>query len=267
MGDMSNASTGQISRDAAALYEEFFVPALFAQWPERLLGLAGTRPGDAVLDIACGTGVLARAAAAVVGPAGAVCGVDLNSGMLEVAARIAPEITWLRGAAEDLPVPDQSADRVCSQFGLMFVADRATAVREMARVMRPGGRACVATWAALSETPGYAAMVALLRDLVGSEPAEALSAPFTIGTPESLQAAMAAGFSEVEVHRLDGEARFASLDAWVTTEVRAWTLQEMLDDTQLEELRVQAGQRLRKFCDDSGAVRFPAPALVAVARA
>ena len=262
---MSDALTGQVTAEAAELYERFFVPALFDQWPNRLLDLAGVDVGDDVLDVACGTGVLARAARSRVGPTASVMGVDVNAGMLAVAARAAADITWTSGPAEALPVEAATFDHVFCQFGLMFFADRAAAVREMARVVRRGGHVCVATWADLSESPGYAAMVDLLEDLFGAEPAAALAAPFAIGTPADLYDEMAVGFDEVEVRRLEGEARFPSVDAWVATDVRAWTLRDLLDDDQFEELLRQARTRLSDFCERSGVVRFSAPALVAVA--
>lgn len=264
---MSDALTGQVTSEAAELYERFFVPALFAQWPSRLLELASVERGDDVLDVACGTGVLARAAKAEVGPTGTVQGLDVNSGMLAVAARTAPAITWLSGRAEELPVADRTVDRVLCQFGLMFFSDRAAAVREMARVLRPRGRVCVATWSALAESPGYGALVDLIDEMFGSEHAQALAAPFNIGTSGALRDAMSVGFDRVEVHRLEGEARFPSLDGWIETDVRAWTLWDMLDNDQFEQLRVTARTRLSGFCDPTGAVAFPAAALVAVAEA
>ena len=77
---------------------------------------------------------------------------------------------------------------------------------------------------------------------------------------------MSAGFAEVDVHGLDGQAHFPSIEAWVATDVRAWTLRDMIDDEEFEELRVRARTTLREFCDTSGEVVFSAPALVAVAR-
>jgi SAM-dependent methyltransferase len=163
-------------------------------------------------------------------------------------------------------MPDNSFNRVCCQFGLMFFSGQQAAVGEMARVVRAGGSVCVATWAGLSETPGYAAMVELLDDLFGPEPARALAAPYSIGTPSALYDAISTGFDEVEVHRLEGLARFPSIDAWVSTDVHAWTLRDMLDNDQFAELCAQARIQLREFCDPAGQVTFPAPALVAVMR-
>src|SRR5262249_5729461 len=129
---MSDAKTGQVSPEAAQLYERFFVPALFDQWPGQLLDLAGVGVGDEVLDVACGTGVLARAARARVAPTGTVTGLDLNEGMLAVAADAEPGVTWVQGSAESLPMPEDTFDAVFSLFGLMFFAEPRTAVGEMA---------------------------------------------------------------------------------------------------------------------------------------
>jgi ubiquinone/menaquinone biosynthesis C-methylase UbiE len=194
-----------------------------------------------------------------------VTGLDLNEGMLAIATREEPAVTWVPGAAESLPMADATFDRVLCQFGLMFFADREAAVREMARVTRTGGRVCVATWAGLAESPGYAALTDLLEELFGREPAEALGAPFSVGTEAELRAAMSAAFDQVAVQRLEGSARFPSIDDWVATDVRAWTLRDMLDDRQFEELRAAAQVRLREFCDADGRVGFAAPALVALA--
>jgi len=151
---MSDSTRGQVARSAAEVYDAFFVPALFEEWPPRLARAAGLRPGQRVLDVACGTGVLARHAARVVGAGGEVVGLDLNPGMLEVARRRAPGASWREGTAEALPFADARFDAVLSQFGLMFFADRAGALREMWRVLRPGGALAVAVWARLEDTPG-----------------------------------------------------------------------------------------------------------------
>jgi len=189
-----------------------------------------------------------------------VQGVDVNEAMLEVARALRPDLVWTQGPAEELPVPSRSQDRVLSQFALMFFADQRAAVEEMARVLRPGGRVCVATWAEVDASPGYAAMVTLIRRLFGDEPAEALLAPFSVGTGERLRRALATVFPDVKVRRVEGVARFPSLDDWVHTDVRAWTLRDMIDVAQLERLQGEARLVLGGFCDERGAVAFPAPA-------
>ncbi|RDH77960.1 methyltransferase domain-containing protein [Mycolicibacterium moriokaense] len=261
----ADAATGQVSQAAAEVYEEFFVPALFAQWTAPMLDAVGAGRGDTLVDVGTGTGVLARAALARVGPTGTVVGVDPNDGMLAVAARLAPELDMRRGVAERLPVADNEMSCATCQFALMFVEDRDRAVTEMARVTMPGGRIAIATWAAVDESPGYAAMVDLLGDVVGDGAAEALRAPFCIGTADELEDLLTASFGDAVVHRRAGRARFASLDAWLHTDIRGWTLSDAIDDGQYERLRRAAATELREFVDDDGSVTFAAPALIATA--
>jgi ubiquinone/menaquinone biosynthesis C-methylase UbiE len=111
---MSESERGQVSRSAAEVYEEFFVPALFEEWTDRVAEAARVGPGARVLDVACGTGVLARKVAGRVGSTGSVVGLDVNDGMLAVARRAAPGIEWRQGRAEALPFGDASFDAVVS---------------------------------------------------------------------------------------------------------------------------------------------------------
>jgi ubiquinone/menaquinone biosynthesis C-methylase UbiE len=150
---MEEQSTGQVTRSAAEIYEEFFVPALFREWAPRVAAAAHLAAGDTVLDVACGTGVLAREAAQRVAPRGAVTGLDRNEGMLAVARRAAPAVDWRVGRAESLPFADGAFAAVVSQFGLMFFEDRVAALKEMWRVLRPGRRLAVAVWDSLSAAP------------------------------------------------------------------------------------------------------------------
>lgn len=190
-----------------------------------------------MLDVACGTGVLARAARERVGPRGAVEGVDRNAGMLAVARRADPHVTWRLGRAEQLPCHDDAFDATVSQFGLMFFEDKVKALQEMRRVTRTGGRVAVAVWGPLRETPGYAAMVELLDRLFGTEAADALRAPYCLGDQERLAGLFrSAGYGDVDVALRVGTARFSSID-WVHTDVRGWTLAGTLSDGQYEQLR------------------------------
>jgi len=260
---MSDSTRGQVARSAAEVYDAFFVPALFEEWPPRLARAAGLRPGQRVLDVACGTGVLARHAARVVGAGGEVVGLDLNPGMLEVARRRAPGASWREGTAEALPFADARFDAVLSQFGLMFFADRAGALREMWRVLRPGGALAVAVWARLEDTPGYAALARLLRRVLDAEAAAALEAPFSLGARAALEAlAGEAGIAGARVETHEGTTRFASLHDWLFTEVRGWTLSERIDDAQFARLEREAEAELGGFVAADGTVSFASPAHV-----
>lgn len=258
---MSDADLGQISASAADIYEEFFVPALFGEWAPRLCAAVDVAAGERVLDVACGTGVAARAAVERVGAAGRVTGIDRNEGMLAVARRIAPAIDWQTGLAERLPFEDGAFDAVLSQFGLMFFEDRRQALAEMWRVLKPGGRVAVAVWDTAASSPGYASMLALLRRLFGAPAADALGTPFVLGDPEELRALFAAaGLGEARIETQTGTARFASIEAWVHTDVKGWTLADMIDEAQYQRLLVAARRELAVYADAEGGVAFPTPA-------
>lgn len=262
---MTDAQRGQVRQSAAEVYEEFFVPALFGQWPSQVLDAVDVSAGHRVLDVGCGTGVLARSAVQRVGRTGRVAGIDPNDGMLAVARRLGPEVTWETGVAENLPYSDASFDRVVSQFALMFCTDRPAALAEMARVLAPGRSVAIATWASLDTTPGYAAMVELLGELFDDDAADALRAPFLLGDPDNVYELVATAFPDPVVTRHDGTARFESIEAWVHTDVRGWTLADRINDDQYETLLREAKRRLTPFTDTDGRVAFPAPALITTA--
>ncbi|MEM8787840.1 MAG: methyltransferase domain-containing protein [Pseudomonadota bacterium] len=259
------AAAGTLSRSAADVYQDFFVPALFGEWGERVCAQAGVAPSHRVLDVACGTGVAARAAAGIVDATGLVTGVDRNAAMLAVAQRASPALAWQTARAEALPFGDAAFDAVLCQFGLMFFDDRAAGLREMARVLRPGGRLALAVWADVAVSPGYRAMVDLLEDLFGADTAAALRAPFAIGTPAALMAEFAqAGLAPPKITAQTGRARFASIRDWVHTDIKGWTLADRIDAAQYAHLQAEAAVRLAHLADDQGRVSFAAPALIAV---
>jgi SAM-dependent methyltransferase len=260
---MQDDLKGQVTRSAAEIYEEFFVPALFQQWTPIVADAAGIKAGQRVLDVACGTGVLAREAAGRVEPGGSVTGLDRNEGMLAMARRIAPAVEWKAGRAEQLPFPDASFDAVVSQFGLMFFDDRAQALREMRRVLKPGGLLAVAVWDRLENSPGYAAMAGLLERLFGRRIASELHAPFALGDRDALRGLFAeAGLGEAKVTTHAGTARFPSIEAWVRTDVKGWTLADLIDDDQYALLLREAAVALRRYARVEGIVIFDAPALI-----
>lgn len=142
-------------------YEQVLVGPLFAPWVEPLLEDVELGPGDRVLDIACGTGIVARLAKERLGPSGRVMGVDLNPQMLAVARRVAPTIEWREGGAGALPLRDEEQfDVVLCQQGFQFFLDPAAAARQAQRALVKGGRMGVSTWRPDEEFP-------LLRQLCG----------------------------------------------------------------------------------------------------
>ncbi len=258
---MGRSERGQVTASAAEVYDAFFVPALFGQFTEAVLDAAAVAPGQHVLDVGCGTGVLASAARDRVGPAGHVAGVDPNDGMLDVARRSSAEIDWRPGVAEELPAPDGAFDRTVSQFALMFIADPAAALAEMARVTRPDGRIAVAVWDRFEANTGYARLAQLLDRLFGTRAAQAIRTPFRLGDAGALTTMAAAGITDPQVTSHRGTARFDSLDDWLHTEIRGWTLADEIDDDGYDALLDAASHDLVDLVVD-GAVAFEVSALV-----
>lgn len=258
---------GTAARSPADVYDEQFVPALFRQWGPVLCDAAGVAAGQRVLDVACGTGALTVSVANRVRPGGAAVGLDANPQMLAVARRKHAAIEWHEGHAESLPFSDMSFDAVVSQFGLMFFDDRVAALREMRRVLRPGGRLAVAVCDAVEHSPGYASLAALLDRLFGRRVGDAFRAPFVLGDADALHALCArAGLTEASIVQRRGTVRFASIDTLVSTEQAcAWTLGGVLGERQFEQLRREARGTFAPFVDSRGMVAFDMPALVITA--
>lgn len=265
---LPTAAHATAARNPAEVYEAEFVPALFGPFAETMVDAAAIRPGQRVLDVACGTGALTRAVAARVGGAGAVIGVDANPEMLAVARRLWPGVEWIHGRAESLPVADASVDAVVSQFGLMFFDDRVAALRDMQRVLAPSGRLAVAVCGAVERSAGYGALAELLHKLFGAAVADAFRAPFAIGDPALLgELAAQAGLDDAQVVQRAADVRFASVDALVSAErACVWTLGGLLDETQFGLLRREAPHVLAPFVQADGGVAFVMPVPVIVAR-
>lgn len=263
---MGRAETGQVSTSAAEVYDEFFLPALFERWTGPVCDEANVGPGMRVFDVACGTGVLALDARRRVGRDGTVVGLDRNPDMLAVARRKGANIDWVEGRAEALPFGQATFDAVVSQFGLMFFDDRARALTEMWEVLRPDGKLVVAVWADLENSPGYARLVGLLDRLFGPKAADALRAPFSLGEKGVLAKLLSdAGIGGAQIAIRQGYALFPSMRDWMHTDIRGWTLADMIDDDQFAILLRSAESELAGFVRSDGAVKFACPAMIASA--
>lgn len=261
---MDDATKGQVVGSAAQVYDEFFLPALFQQYAGPVADVARVHPGDHVLDVACGTGVVALELQRRVGASGRVVGLDINPGMLSVARSKSDKIVWREGDVERLPHQAEEFDAVTCQFGLMFFPDQAKAIAEMLRVLKPGGRLVLSVWDGLASSPGYDDMVRLLDDLFGKKVADAMRAPFVLGDRHRFnQVLRNGGAKNIEIQTVPGVARFPSLEQWVKTDIKGWTLADLIDDEQYARLQAAAETRLSRHVRDDG-VAFAAPAHVAV---
>jgi len=263
---MSKTEGWQVSEKAAAIYDSFFVPAIFGAWAPVVARAAGVAAGDRVLDVACGTGVLARHAADLVGEGGHVTGLDINPGMLAVASKAAPDIAWQQGDATNLPFGDGQFNRVVSQFGLMFFPDRVAALREMWRVLAPGGRLAVAAWASVDEAAGYRRLIEIATTHTNAEAASVFAAPFVLGDRGDLMRIAAdAGLSAPTLALERGQVRFPSVSEFVRIEVKGSPLSETLDQAAMDRLAHACETALAAYVQSSGELVMPIAAHIVTA--
>jgi SAM-dependent methyltransferase len=229
-GRMTGAPGWQrLDTTATEAYHQQLVPALLAPWVSPLLDLAELVPGDAVLDVACGTGAVTRPAAVRVGHAGRVVGLDINPAMLEVARSVpaadGAAIAWVEANAQTMPLPDESFDVVLCQQGLQQIPDRPAALAEMRRVLRAGGRLALSVWSGIERNPLFAALADALERHVGPEAARNRRAPLALGDAGDLRALVAGGgFHSVTLHTRVIPARFPSPERFVAAQLAATPL-------------------------------------------
>jgi len=259
--------TFQISPEQARTYEELFVPALFAQWAPMMVDLADLREGHRVLDVACGTGVAARAAADQVGGSGAVVGVDLNPAMLEVAQRVRPDIEWRHGDVSELPFPGESFDAVLCQSALFFFPDLERALAEMARVVRPGGVVVLQTYAALTDQVAYQKFDAIVRRIAPGEALDLLDTYWSAGDLPGLTAALQrSGLLVVETRTTRGTVRYGTVENLVQTEIKGTPLAERLSPDQIDRIYTESAAVLQAYATPERGLELPITAHLIGAR-
>jgi ubiquinone/menaquinone biosynthesis C-methylase UbiE len=244
----------------AEVYEQALVGPLFRPWAEQLIDEVQLTAGERVLDVACGTGCVARLAAERVGGSGKVVGIDLSAPMLAVARRVAPGIEWREGDAGSLPLQDgESFDAALSQQGFQFFADRAAAAREMHRALVPGGRVAISTWRPDDEMPFLRELRAVAERQLG--PID--DRRHSLGHPGPVEAALReAGFRDVRTTtqartiRFDDGAIFVRLNAMALAGMSA-SSKSMTEAERADIVDVIAGESVgvtRPYTGESGLV-------------
>jgi SAM-dependent methyltransferase len=223
----------QLDGDAAALYQRHLVPAVTAGWAADLLERAGLRRGERVLDVACGTGVVARAAAGRVGRTGHVAGIDINAAMLAVARSLpagpGAGVGWVGASAVDLPFRAGSYDVVLCQLGLQFVPGRPAALAEMRRVLVAGGRIGLSVYGPIEHNPAALALAQALDRHLGPGASVTKRAEHALADPALLRAlAAGAGFSRIQILTRTRIVRFASAAGYVRIQLTATPLASLL---------------------------------------
>jgi ubiquinone/menaquinone biosynthesis C-methylase UbiE len=207
----------------AQIYEDYFIAGGFWQWAEETVDRARPQPGERVLDIACGTGIIARTVARRLAGNARVVGLDISPAMLAVARSSAEregvQVEWIEGNSESLPFLDESFDLAISQQGLQFVQDRAAAMAEMLRIIEPGGRAVTSTWTEIGNNSIYEPFTEVVERHLGTS---AIRSPFSLYSQDLLQSLFAgAGFKQIEIERVRRTVRLPSPPSFVDHGVAA----------------------------------------------
>lgn len=248
----------QLDEAAAGAYQDHLVPAIFERMARRLVEIVGLEPGDHVLDVACGTGVVARAAARSVGHDGRVIGVDINEAMLAVARQASDGVTFLAGSATSLPLRDDQVDVVTCQQAVQFFPDPAESIAEMRRVAVPGGRVAFSVLRGLASNPVYGVLRAALEHYAGAPAGEMIASPFAGGDAEDVRAlAVAGGLEDVTVRIAVDEERFPSIADFVRHEAASSPLAGELAQVPPDRraaLEAALTERLAAHRDDLGLV-------------
>jgi len=217
---MSQCAPGwQLEGNAPLAYDTHIVDVFLRAYSRRLVEVAAIKPGDRVLDVACGTGVVTRLVANKIGSGGQVVGFDLNADMLaraRASRETAAAIEWRLGNATDMPFADATFDCVICQHGLQFIPNKAAAVSEMHRVLADRGRIVVSVWRSIEHCPWQAAIADAVERNMGSEHAAQIRSAFSFGDADQLQQVfVAVGFRGVEIRMERETIRHASMAKYV----------------------------------------------------
>jgi ubiquinone/menaquinone biosynthesis C-methylase UbiE len=251
----------------ADMFERLLVPSIFRPWAEDLVERVQPEPRERVLDIGCGTGIVARLVRQRCGADARISGVDLNPEMIAVARRLEPSIDWHQANALELPFEDASFDVVLCQQALQFFPDRAAGVHEMRRVLTSGGRIGISTWRPLEENPLYATLNQLAQARFGSN----VDRRFSFGDAQALRSVIAdAGFRDIRIETVTRNDGLQDPDTFVAMNLNATvdlsTLEEKQRAQALAEFKTAARKAVSRFLVGEALVA-PVSANVAVATA
>jgi ubiquinone/menaquinone biosynthesis C-methylase UbiE len=268
MNAVNDQDQWQVRGTAPELYDRYLVPAMTAMWARDLAQRAAVRRGDRVLDAACGTGVVARLVAPMVGSTGAVSAIDVNPGMLAVARALppvpGPAIDWQEGSVLELPFPAGSFDLVMCQFGLQFFPAREIALHEFNRVLLPGGRLALNVFGPIRHNPATHALADALDRHVRPGASATKRAEHALADPEQLHLLVTdAGFADVAIETLVKTVRFSSAEDYVRIQLSATPLANLVTEHGQEErmhllaaLSGEVGAALATYQDSQG-LAFP----------
>ena len=257
---MGEKSGWQLCGDGPQAYEKYIVPAFSGAWARDIVERAAVKKGDSVLDLGCGTGLVARQAAKVLGASGQIAGVDVNPIMLAKAREVYPPnaspAEWQQGDASALPFADARFNVVLCQQGLQYFPDRLGSLKEVKRVLADGGRAVFSVWRSIEYLPFYTAVHDALAQYINAEAAAMIASAFTLGKSNHLRKLFtAAGFSQVGIRIVIKQMRYAPLEEFLIGGFAASPFANdilALEASMREEMFGAISQSVSNYVDDHG---------------
>jgi ubiquinone/menaquinone biosynthesis C-methylase UbiE len=252
----SRAQNWVLRESAARAYEEHVVPRLHGLWAETLLDLVTLSGQERILDVACGTGAVARRVVKRRGSGQGVVGIDINGAMLAVARELEPSVDWHEGDATQMPFASESFDVVLCQQGLQFFSDRLAGLREMHRALVPGGTLAVEVGGSIDRNPYVRSLTDALARHVSVEVASVAARICSLGSAEELEGMLEqAGFVGIEVQRRRVPAHLPVPEKSIPLVVQSLPIADVLDRLP-EKTRTafieELGRRLNGYLGSAG---------------
>ena len=253
-----NLGTFQLQGDAAKIYEEQKVPTVFRPLAELTLQRVDVPKGARIIDVACGTGIVARLLSEKVGDSGSIVGVDLNAVMIEAAQRYSQvsNIEWRQGDVVNLPFEDNNFDLAFCQQGLQFFPDKIAALNEVRRVLAPGGSLVLTVWSSIS--PLFAAIADAVGRYVSDEASTSALSPYAFRDIAVIKAlVLEAGFAGIQTENLVVERRIGPAKESIPNEIFGGSVGPFvakLDESTQKALFDDIGEALRGFVEHDGIV-------------
>ncbi len=268
----SEIQTWQISGNSPAAYERYLVPGFFKPWAETLTAYTSPTSGGEILDVACGTGIVARTVASTLKNGARVIGLDNNREMLNKASELSEkaglEIDWQQGHADQLPYENDRFDYVFCQQGMQFFPEPQQVLKEMHRVLKPGGRLALNIMRSIRHNPAFKILSDELEKHVGENAGSMMRAPFPEWDQKKIRNMVEdAGFRDISLHLEIISMRFPSSEEFLRREAASSPLageMESLAGETRNKLIDHLHESLEPYQDDKGVV-FPMETMMIIA--
>lgn len=253
---MNKKSGWQLSGDGPNAYEKYIVPAYTGVWAKEIVNRACLHEGEKILDVACGTGLVARIAADEQSNSGLIYGVDINEGMIKKAQEIEKNINWHNHDVTDMPFPDNYFDVILCQQGLQYFLDPCLSLKEMNRVLVENGRILLSVWRPIKYSPFYESLCKILEKYVNAKAVSMLLTAFTLGDYGELKTLFVdAGFNSININIVVKQMSYSPFEEFVVGGIMASPffndIQEM-QESKREEMLLEIYNSNQNYIDDNG---------------